>query len=109
MPGLLFLVLLCPTAFASAALPSSQQSRALLQNDTASPPTTAVNTTEVAAAVSEALRQQAEQLITLRTEFSSEGSSISVGEAYGANTLAVQVGEAGQARRHTAGTAALAR
>lgn len=115
MPGLLFLLLLCPTALATAALPSSQHSQALLQNDTASAssssstPTPAVNTSEVAAAVSEALRQQAVDLITLRTEFSSEGSSISVGEAYGANTLALQVGEAGQARRHTAATAALAR
>jgi hypothetical protein len=98
MHVLLFpLLLFCAALVSAAALPS----RSLLQaygtaaastGSNTSTAAAAVNTSEVAAAVSAELRQQSVDLITLKTEFTSEGSSISVGEAYRADTLAVQVG-----------------
>jgi hypothetical protein len=51
----------------------------------------AVNITQIVADVRRALREPVAEVITLNTEFSAGGSSISVGDVYSANTLAVQV------------------
>lgn len=56
-----------------------------------SSPTGAVNMTQIVNDVQRALREPVAEVVTLNTEFSAGGSSISVGDVYSANTLAVQV------------------
>lgn len=68
-----------PAAASDNASPSSAQS------------SSAINISQVTADVQRTLREPEAKVIKLKTEFNSEGTSISVGEANGANTLAVQV------------------
>jgi hypothetical protein len=77
-------LLLLLLSAAATAQPVSSRSSAQTSSS-------AVNLTQVVADVQRALRGPVAEVVTLNTEFSAGGSSISVGDISSANTLAVQV------------------
>lgn len=67
------------------------------------PSSPAVNVTEVVAAVRKSFSEPTAHSFALKTELNLNGSSISVGESFDANTLVVQVGGARCRRRQGCG------
>lgn len=61
----------------------------------AAAPTNATNFTEVVSSVRRAMLEPKPQMLILRQELESEGSTISTGESYDGDVLIVQVGDGG--------------